>query len=69
VPAHPITPVAGSAYSLDGSPANLMQPLSYPVEALCALCGTPVRCDRWLALTPGDDGEWYHISAFTLGGR
>lgn len=64
---HTIIPVAGSARSLDGSVADLTKPLCYPVEALCAECGQPARCDRWLCLHPGDEGEWHHIERFTLG--
>jgi hypothetical protein len=65
---HEIIPVAGSARSLDGMPADLTRPLCYPVEALCMTCGRPVRCDRWLSLTPGDAGAWEHIDRFTMPG-
>ena len=56
---HAITPLAGSARRLDGTPADLTRPLDYPVEAICAECGQPVRCERWLR------GDWHHIQRFS----
>lgn len=56
---HDITPVAGSARRLDGSPADLTRPLDYPVVAVCRECGQPVRCERWLL------AGWRHIDRFS----
>jgi hypothetical protein len=53
---HDITPVAGSARRVrDGEPADLTRPAHYPVEAVCMVCGQPVRCERWLL------SAWYHL--------
>ncbi len=60
---HVITPVRGSARQPDGTPADLTKPMDYPVEALCAVCGGPVRCERWFL------GEWVHIEGFTMEGQ
>lgn len=56
---HDITPVAGSARQLDGTPADLTRPLDYPCEAMCLECGGPIRCERWFT------GEWYHLEHFS----
>jgi len=57
---HEVTPVAGSARLLDGTPADLTRPPHYPCEAVCTECGGPVRCDRWFR------ASFYHIARFTL---
>jgi hypothetical protein len=56
---HEITPVAGSPRQLDGTPADLTRPMDYPVEALCVVCGQPIRCERWFL------GGWAHIERFS----
>jgi hypothetical protein len=56
---HDITPVRGSARQLDGTPADLTRPMSYPVEALCLECGQPIRCERWFLCS------WVHIERFS----
>jgi hypothetical protein len=57
---HEITPVAGSAHQVDGSPADLTSPLDFPAEALCLECGQPIRCERWFL------SEWRHIDRFSI---
>ncbi len=59
---HDITPVAGSARQLDGTPANLTRPLDFPVEAVCRECGRPIRVERYYL------AEWRHIERFTTPG-
>jgi hypothetical protein len=59
---HAITPVRGSARRVDGTPADLMNPRDYPVEALCLECGGPIRTEQFYS--PG----WDHIERFTLHG-
>ena len=56
---HAITPVKGSARQLDGTPADLTSPLDYPAEAVCLVCGQPVRIERYFL------GDWVHIERFT----
>ena len=56
---HDITPVKGSARKLDSTPADLTKPLDYPVEAICLVCGRPIREERWFL------GEWRHIERFS----
>jgi len=56
---HAITPLAGPPRQLDGTPADLLNPCDYPCEAICAECGQPVRCERWLR------GDWHHIQRFS----
>ncbi len=60
VTGHDITPLEGSARRLDGQPADLTRPTHYPVEAICAECGQPVRCERWFL------SEWRHIDRFSI---
>jgi len=52
---HHITPKAGTARQLDGAPADLLNPLHYPVLAVCAECGRAVRCERYFY------AEWEHL--------
>ena len=59
-PRHSVTPVRGSARRLDGLPASLMNPRDYPVEALCAECGKPIRTEHFYSAT------WDHIDRFTM---
>lgn len=40
----------------DGLPADLRDPCDYPAEALCLVCGQPIRCDRFYL------AEWRHIA-------
>jgi hypothetical protein len=58
---HAITPVKGSAYSMEGAntglQANLLNPYHYPVEALCVECGHVIRCEHMHSAT----GGWVHI--------
>ena len=57
---HRITPLAGSARKVrDGTPADLTSPLDYPTEAVCLVCGQPVRIERY------HFSEWRHIERFT----
>jgi hypothetical protein len=56
---HDITPLAGSACQLDGTLADLTRPTDYPIEALCLVCGQPIRCERWFL------GRWEHIARFS----
>ena len=56
---HDITPVRGSARGLDGSPADLLKPSDYPIEAICLECGQPIRAERYYL------SEWVHILRFT----
>ncbi len=44
------------------TPADLIRPLDYPVEALCLECGEPIRCERWFL------GDWWHCGRFTMAG-
>jgi hypothetical protein len=56
---HDITPVKGSARQLDGTPADLTRPMSYPCEALSLECGQPIQCERWFL------GPWRHLERFS----
>ena len=58
---HELLIVPGSAYTMagrnTGQPANLLNAFHYPVEALCRICGLPVRrekpdpaCQDWMHL-------------------
>jgi hypothetical protein len=54
---HDITPKPGSARRVrDGEPADLTKPSHYPVEAICIVCGQPIRTERWLL------AGWRHIA-------
>ncbi len=48
--AHEILPQPGTAYSTSGVntglPAELTNPVHYPIEALCQ-CNQVIRCERW----------------------
>ena len=53
---HEIIPGPGSARRVrDGQPAGLTRVTDYPVEAICLVCGQPIRCERWLL------AEWRHL--------
>jgi hypothetical protein len=52
---HDITPRLGTAYTLTGLRASLLEPGDYPVEAVCLECGRPIRCEQYF------HGEWYHF--------
>jgi hypothetical protein len=53
---HDITPKPGSVRSArSGEPADLKNPLHYPIEAVCIVCGQPVRNERYYL------AEWRHI--------
>ncbi|HET6187114.1 MAG TPA: hypothetical protein VFE59_08940 [Trebonia sp.] len=57
--AHAITPKRGTAVSLrTGLPANLTDMMSYPVEAVCLVCGGRVVCEQATSVAP--DGGWRH---------
>jgi hypothetical protein len=54
---HDITPKPGSVRSVrTGEPADLKNPLHYPVEALCLVCDKKVRNERFYL------SEWRHIA-------
>jgi hypothetical protein len=54
---HDITPKPGTVRSVrSGEPADLKNPLDYPVEAVCLVSGQPIRTERWLL------AEWRHIA-------
>ena len=54
---HEITPKPGTPRRVrDGEPASLLNPADYPVEAVCIVCGEPIRTERWLL------AEWRHIA-------
>ena len=59
---HAITPVRGSARTGDGTPADLLNPLDFPCEAVCLECGQPIRCERYYLC------EWVHVERFSLPG-
>lgn len=54
--AHEMVPVKGTARSTGGAnrgrPADLLNPLHYPVEAQCP-CGRPIRAEDFYA-------DWQH---------
>ena len=57
--AHAITPKRGTAVSLrSGLPANLTDMMSFPVEAVCLVCGGRVVCEQAMSLA--SDGGWRH---------
>jgi hypothetical protein len=57
---HQITPLTGSARRVrDGELADLLNPHDYPAEAVCLVCGQPVRIERYFL------GEWRHITRFS----
>lgn len=56
---HAVTPVKGSTRRLDGLPADLMNPLDYPVEAVCLECGKPIRTEHFYS------PAWQHIARFS----
>lgn len=63
---HEVLPLPGSAYTTEGYnaglSASLLNPLHYPVEAICGGgCGQVIRCEKFL---PGADG-----GAFVHAGR
>jgi hypothetical protein len=60
---HDPAPLPGSCRQLDGSEPDLSRPSHYPVEAVCLICGQPVRCERWFR------APWRHVERFTLGPR
>jgi hypothetical protein len=54
---HEIVPEPASARRVrDGEPADLNNPLHYPVTAICLVCGQPIRTERWLL------SEWRHVA-------
>lgn len=54
---HEIVPEPGSARRVrSGEPADLKNPLHYPVGAVCIACGQPIRTERWLL------AEWRHTA-------
>jgi hypothetical protein len=54
---HEIVPEPGTVRSVrSGEPADLNNPLHYPIEAICIACGQPIRTERWLL------AEWRHIA-------
>jgi hypothetical protein len=53
--AHKITPKADTARRLDGSPADLLDPRSYPVVAECLECGRTVRVEAYFF------SDWEHL--------
>jgi hypothetical protein len=54
---HEIVPEPGTVRSVrSGEPADLKNPLHYPIEAICIACGQPVRTERWLL------AGWRHIA-------
>ena len=54
---HDITPRPGTARRVrDGEPADLRNSAHYPAEAVCMICGQPIRTERWLL------AEWRHIA-------
>ena len=54
---HEITPKPGTARRVrDGEPASLLNPADYPVEAICIVCGQPIRTERYYL------AEWRHIA-------
>ncbi len=60
---HEILPVPDSCYrtgagNAAGTPADLLNPLHYPVEAVCSGCGRGITCRVYMS---GADGsEWAH---------
>lgn len=59
---HEALPRPGTAYTMEGfnaaRPANLRNPLHYPVEGICS-CGEMIRCEYMLPLGPG--ANWEHL--------
>ena len=54
---HEIIPKPGTVRSVrSGEPADLKNPLDYPVKAVCKTCGQLIRTERWLL------AEWRHIA-------
>jgi hypothetical protein len=62
---HRITPAVGSARRTDGRPADLRNPVHYPVTAVCAECGREIWCKAAMF------AEWQHVTTgdSTTGGR
>jgi hypothetical protein len=57
---HEIIPEPGTARRVrDGEPADLTVPTHYPVEAVCQVCGQPIRIQRYYF------SEWTHIDRFS----
>jgi hypothetical protein len=57
---HEIVPEPGTAHRVrDSEPADLKNPLHYPIVAVCLTCGRPIRTERWLL------DEWRHIERFS----
>lgn len=52
---HRITPAEGSARRADGRPADLLNPLHYPVTAVCLECGRPIHEERYMF------SDWEHV--------
>jgi hypothetical protein len=57
---HAATPVLGSARTIEGALASLMNPRDYPVEAICEGCTRPIRCEHHFS------PAWNHIERFTM---
>ena len=54
---HEIIPEPGTARRVrDGQPADLKNPLHYPIEAICMACGQPIRIERFYL------AEWRHVT-------
>lgn len=55
---HEHEPASGTIYTSSGLPVQgkLTQFDSYPIEAVCLICGEPIRRGQFFAVGP--EGEW-----------
>ena len=49
-------PAPDTIYTVTGLKGSLNRPLDYPLDAICMLCSTPIRCLTFYSLT--DAGDW-----------
>lgn len=61
---HEACPKPGTVYSAEGIntglAADLGRPAHFPATAHCTGCEEVIRRERFMRMTPGDDGEWKH---------
>ena len=60
---HEILPLRDSWYrtgagNAPGTPADMLNPYHYPIEAICSSCHQVIRCEKFLA--GADGGDWRH---------
>jgi hypothetical protein len=49
-------PAPDTIYTTTGPKGTLSRPMDYPLDAVCLLCGEPIRCQSYYPITDG--GDW-----------